>query len=76
LTLFGRDIVTVILEDDGRQIPAAGDRKTPEFEMRLTQAAAGALGLRLRIVSATLPPDIEEAFTQVARSGGLQVNSR
>jgi len=40
-----------------------------EFEMMVTRAAAGALGLRLRIVNAALPDETEEAFAQVAQSG-------
>jgi putative ABC transport system substrate-binding protein len=40
-----------------------------EFEMKVTRATAGALGLRLRVVNAALPNDIEEAFAQIAQSG-------
>ena len=40
-----------------------------DFEMRATQAAAAALGLRLRVVNSTLPGDFETAFTEIAQSG-------
>jgi putative ABC transport system substrate-binding protein len=38
-------------------------------EMTAAQAAAAALGLRLRVVNAALPGDLEEAFKDIARSG-------
>jgi putative tryptophan/tyrosine transport system substrate-binding protein len=47
-----------------------------DFEMTLTQSTATLLGLRLQIVNAAVPGEIEEAFAQVAqsRAGALLIS--
>jgi putative tryptophan/tyrosine transport system substrate-binding protein len=47
-----------------------------EFEMTSTRATAAVLGLRLQIVSAAVPGELEEAFAQVtqSRAGALLIS--